>query len=124
LLGLCAALALVLSVVGLYGVVAFTVARRSRELGIRAALGAGPRALQHLVMRHGLGLTIAGGALGLGLSLVLGRSIRALLLGISATDPITYAGTAGFLAGVTALASWIPARRATRTDPAIALRRE
>jgi putative ABC transport system permease protein len=124
LLGLCAALALVLSVIGLYGVVAFTVARRDRELGIRAALGASPRALQQLVMRHGLGLTLAGGALGLVLSLVLAGSIGALLFGVSATDPITYVGTAGFLAAVTALASWIPARRATATDPAIVLRRE
>jgi ABC-type antimicrobial peptide transport system permease subunit len=123
LLGLCAALALVLSMVGLYGVVAFTVARRERELGIRAALGAGPSALQQLVIRQGLRLALAGGVLGLALSLLLVGSIRALLFGISPSDPVAYAGTGVLLAGVTAIASWVPARRATRCDPAMALRR-
>lgn len=120
----CATLALVLAVVGLYGVVAFTVARRNRELGIRAALGAAPRGLLALVMRHGLGLTLAGSALGLGLSALLARLLGALLFGVSPTDPATYVAVALVLGVVTAVACWLPARQVVRVDPAIALRRE
>jgi putative ABC transport system permease protein len=124
LLGAGAGVALVLSVMGLYGVVAFTVARRSRELGIRAALGAGPGALLRLVMRQGLALNFLGTGIGVGLGLALAATVRTLLFGVSPTDPMTYVATAALLTGATLTASWLPARKATRVDPATVLRRE
>jgi ABC-type antimicrobial peptide transport system permease subunit len=120
----CASVALVLAVVGLYGVVAFTVARRNRELGIRAALGAAPRGLLALVMRHGFGLTLAGCLVGLLLSGLVARLLRALLFGVTPTDPTTYLSVALVLSAVTAIACWLPARQAVRVDPAITLRQE
>jgi putative ABC transport system permease protein len=122
LVGAFAILALVLAAVGVYGVTAYAVAQRTRELGIRVALGAQRGALLRLVLAHGAGLTIAGIALGTIVALPLTRIMSSLLFGVGARDPITFVGVAALLMVVSLVASFIPARRATRVDPLIALR--
>jgi predicted permease len=117
-------LGLTLAVVGLYGVVAFGVTRRTREIGVRMALGASRDQILKLVLGQGMKLTIAGVAAGLLVALLLTRAIARLLVGVSAADPATYLAVATLLSGVTLPACWIPARRATRVDPMIALRYE
>jgi ABC-type antimicrobial peptide transport system permease subunit len=124
LIGVFAIVALILSVAGLYGVLAFTVTSRTRELGVRAALGATPRALTGLVVRHGGALAAAGIAAGLLVSLAGSRAIAGLLYGVPAGDPVTLLGVAVGLAAITLGASWIPARRASRLNPLIALKEE
>ncbi len=119
-----ATLALALAVIGLYGVVSYTVARRSREVGIRMALGAAPGRIVRLLMTGGLQLVVIGGVSGLILALAGTRVLRGLLFGISSLDPITYALVPVLLLGVTVLATWLPARRATHADPVRALRGE
>lgn len=123
-----AAVALALASLGIYGVLAHAVVRRRKELGIRAALGADRRGLVRLVLRQGLGLAALGLVVGLGLSALLARALSALLdgllHGVDATDPAIHAATAGVLLLTAALASWLPARRASRTDPAVCLREE
>jgi len=124
LLGAFAGLALLLSVIGIYGVIAYSVSRRTQELGIRQALGAGQADILRLVLRQGLVLTLAGVAIGIGGALALTRVIQGLLFHVSATDPATFAGIAVLFVVVALAASYIPARRAARIDPMAALRAE
>lgn len=124
LLALFAALAAGLAALGLYGVIAYGVVQRRREIGIRMALGARPAAVLGSVIRRGLAYAAAGVALGAAGALALRRLLAAQLFEISAADPATYAAVALLLAAVAALASWLPARRAAAVDPAITLRAE
>ena len=117
-------LALALAAIGLYGVIAYAVAQRTHEVGIRLALGAQPSQVLRLVVRQGVLLTVLGVAIGIAGALAAGRLIAHFLFGVSATDPVTFAGVCVALAAVAALASYIPARRAARVDPIIALRSE
>jgi putative ABC transport system permease protein len=124
LLALFAAVALTLAAVGLYGVMSYGVAQRTSEIGIRMALGAHPRDVLRLVIGHGMVLTACGLVLGLAGAYWLTRVIETLLFGVSANDAATFAGVAALLAVVAFLATWIPARRAARVDPLVALRYE
>jgi len=124
MLGSFAVLALLLAALGVYGVVSQAVAQRTREIGIRMALGAGQRDVLKLVVRHGMLLTLLGVAAGLAGAFALTRWMTTLLFGVSPTDPLTFAVIALLLALVALLACWIPARRATRIDPLVALRHD
>ena len=118
------AVGLLLAAIGIYGVTAYTVSRRTREIGIRMALGARPGDVQRLVLAQGARLAGAGIAAGLALALVVSRLIASLLYGIGPGDPVTYAAAATLFAGMTLAASWAPARRAAAVDPMRALRDE
>jgi ABC-type antimicrobial peptide transport system permease subunit len=122
LLVLFACTALLLAVVGTYGVIAHTVVERTKEVGIRRALGAQQGDILRLVLGQGLGLAVAGVAIGLGVAFALTRVLESLLYHVSATDPATFAGIALLLVVVVLAASYFPARRATRIDPVAALR--
>jgi putative ABC transport system permease protein len=124
LLSLLAGIALFLASVGIYGLVAETVAARTREIGVRMALGAAPGDIVRRVLRRGLALAIAGLALGVVAALALSQLLSSLLFGVGAGDPATYAGVSTLLLLVSAAACWFPARRATRVDPVTALRSE
>ena len=117
-----AVLALVLASIGIYGVMSYSVAERTRELAVRMALGAGPREILRLVLGEGLGLTAAGLVLGLAVSLAATRLMSSLLFGVSATDPVTFGGAVAVLAATALLASFLPARRGMRLSPVRALR--
>ena len=123
-LGLFAALGLTLAAVGLYGVVSDGVGRRAREIGIRMALGAERDQVLKLVLTDGLRLALWGAALGLLASLALGRVVASFLFGVSAADPLTLTAVSFLLLAVTALAAYLPARRASRLDPVAAIRNE
>jgi ABC-type antimicrobial peptide transport system permease subunit len=122
MLAIAATVALLLGSVGIYGVIAYTATQRTREIGIRMALGAQIGDVRRLFLRHGLLLTGAGIALGSGIALALTRLMSALLFGVSPMDPVTYVVVAASLGTVALLATYLPARRASRTDPIIALR--
>jgi putative ABC transport system permease protein len=124
LFSLFAVVAFVLAIIGLYGVMSYGVARRTQELGIRLALGATARDILRLIVGQGMRLVLPGIALGIGLALVCSRLLATLLYGVSATDALTFAGVALLLLLVALLACWIPARRAAKTDPMVALRTE
>ena len=124
LLGLFAALSLALAVVGIYGVVSYSVSQRTREMGIRMALGARPGDVVGLVLRYGLVLALAGLALGLGGSWALTRVLQRQLFNVSTTDPLTFVSVSAILVTVALLAVFVPARRAARVDPMVALRHE
>ena len=122
LLSIFAGSALLLAIVGLYGIVSYNVARRTRELGIRMALGAAPGQILRGVLRYGIGLALAGTVAGIALAMALSRFLRGLLFGVGPLDIAAYAGSAALLILVTMVATYLPARRATRVDPSIALR--
>jgi predicted permease len=122
LLGSFAGIALLLAVVGMYGVIAYSVAQRTQEVGIRRALGAQQGDILRLVLRQGLALALAGVAIGIGAAFALTRVMKGFLFQVSATDPWTFAGISVLFILVALLASFIPARRAANIDPMVALR--
>ena len=124
LLGAFAGLALLLASIGLYGVLSYAVTQRSREIGLRMALGASAGDVTRLVVGHGVALTGAGLAIGLLTSWAATRALKNLLYGVSATDPTTFAAVATLLMLISMAACWIPARRASRVDPVVVLREE
>ena len=124
LIGSFAGLALILAMIGLYGLISYTVQQRTREIGIRMALGAQPADVLKLVMGQGIGAVLAGVAVGVVAALALTRLMASLLFGVRPTDAITFVSVAALLTCVALVASYIPARRAMRTDPLNALRYE
>jgi putative ABC transport system permease protein len=124
LLGAFALVALVMTAVGLYGVISFSVSQSTREIGIRVALGAQRRDALALVMRRGMMLALIGILIGLAAAFGATRLMASWLFGVGTTDPATFAGVALLLTGIAALACYVPARRATRVDPIVALRSE
>jgi len=124
LLGIFGLLGLGLAAVGVFSVVAYSVSQRTREIGIRMALGAQPGSVTRLVLKEGMIPVTIGIILGLGVGIALAQLVASLLYGVSATDPITFAGVIGLLAAVAFLACYVPARRATKVDPLATLRCE
>jgi putative ABC transport system permease protein len=123
-MGVFAAIAVLLSAVGIYGVLAYAVGQRTREFGVRTALGARSRDVLAMVLRQGLRLTSIGIGVGLAGAIALTRYIEGMLYGVTPLDPLTYVAVAALFAAVTSIASYLPARRATRIDPMVALRYE
>jgi putative ABC transport system permease protein len=124
LFGMFGAVGLLLACIGIYGVTSYGVLQRTREFGIRMALGAQPSDVRNLVVQGGAKLTLIGIGIGLVGAILLTRLMRSLLFGVTPTDPMTYAGSVAVLALVSVVASYVPARRATQVDPVIALRNE
>ena len=124
LLGSLSAIALTLALVGIYGVISFSVGERTQEIGIRMALGATRRNVVRMVLRQGVVLALAGVVIGLAISFVLARVMVSLLFEVKPTDLISFSVATLVLLGAAMLASYIPARRATKVDPLVALRYE
>jgi len=124
LLATFAAVALVLAAVGIYGVISYAVSRRTHEIGVRVALGASPMTVVRLVVGQGMRVVAAGVVAGVAGALVVTRLMANLVYGVRVTDPLTYVGVALLLTVVALVASYIPARRATRIDPLVAMRTE
>jgi ABC-type antimicrobial peptide transport system permease subunit len=123
-LGIFGILGLNMAVIGMYGVMAYSVAQRTREIGIRMAIGAAASDVVRLVMRQGLTLVLIGAGIGLAGAIVVSRLIAGVLYGGGANDPLTFAAIPVVLVAVATLATWLPARRAAATDPLTCLRRE
>src|SRR5262249_25990865 len=123
-IGAFALLALVLSGIGVYGVLAYLVAQRTREIGVRVALGATRQDILRMVLATGLGLASAGMAVGLVGAALVARAVATMLFGIGTFDPVSFIGIPAVLLAVAVLACYVPARRATRIDPLVALRQE
>jgi ABC-type antimicrobial peptide transport system permease subunit len=117
-------MAMLLAAIGLYGVIAYSVARRTKEIGIRLALGARPASVLTLVMQHGLAVAGAGLAVGCVLAAIVGATTGSVLYGVRANDPVSWLGASALLLGVSAIANIIPALRAARVEPSQALRME
>jgi putative ABC transport system permease protein len=124
LIGVFALLALALAAVGVFGLISYTVAQRTREIGIRVALGAAPRQVLAPMLREGITLALAGIGIGLVGAFLAAQALSAFLFGVGAGDPLTLGGVALLMLLVATLASYIPSRRALRVDPVVALRAE
>ncbi len=124
MLSIAGGVALLLGTVGIYGVVSYAVAQRTREIGVRMALGASNRDVSGLILRRGLVLTSLGIVLGSGIALAVTRFMAVLLFGVDPVDPITFGVVALLLASIALVASYLPARRASHIDPIDALRRD
>jgi len=122
LLGLFGGLGLLLGALGIYGVLAYLVSQRQREIGVRLALGAQTTDVLRLVVGRGLVLAVSGVVIGLAGAVALTRFMQGVLFGVEATDPLTFVSVAVGLLGIALLASWLPARRAASVDPAVAIR--
>jgi putative ABC transport system permease protein len=124
MLGIAGAMALVLGIIGIYGVISYTVSQRKREIGIRLALGAQGGDVLQMVLKQGTKIALVGVAIGIGAAFALTRLMTNLLFGVTAHDPMTFAAVAALLILVALLACYIPARRAMLVDPIVALRYE
>jgi ABC-type antimicrobial peptide transport system permease subunit len=124
LLGLFGALAVTLAGLGVHGVLAYLVAQRTREIGVRMALGATSGRVTHLVVGQGVRLVVVGLAIGFAMALAFGRSLAGLLFGVTPTDRLTLVAVLVVVGSIAALSIWLPARRAVRVDPLAALRQE
>ena len=124
MLGIASAMALALGIIGIYGVISYTVSQRKREIGIRLALGAQSGDVVSMVLRQGAQLALLGVCIGLAAAFGLARLMTSLLFGVSAHDPLTFAAVAALLILIALVACYIPARRAMKVDPMVALRYE
>jgi ABC-type antimicrobial peptide transport system permease subunit len=122
IMGIAASVALLIGVVGIYGVIAYAAAQRTREIGVRMVLGAQRGDVRKMFLRQGLLLTAVGIALGVGVAVALTRVMSSFLFGVGPLDPVTYAVVSGTLAAAALLATYLPARRASQVDPIVALR--